>query len=114
MRSEAAALLKELELVADPRALVSQLKVGAQQVVEIARPFPSTRASSSWTSRPRPSRVRDETLFRQIKRLKQSGVGLIYITHKLDELPEIADDITVFRDGKFVAAKEFRDVTRTK
>ena len=53
-----------------------------------------------------------DVLFRQIKRLKQNGVGLIYITHKLDELPAIADDITVFRDGKFVGAKEFHEVSR--
>ena len=51
-------------------------------------------------------------LFRQIRRLKQNGVGIIYITHKLDELPEIADDITVFRDGAFVGARQFGEVTR--
>ena len=51
-------------------------------------------------------------LFRLIKRLKERGTGIIYITHKLDELPQIADDITVFRDGRFIAAKPFAETSR--
>ena len=49
-----------------------------------------------------------ESLFRLIRQLKQRGVGIIYITHKLDELPQIADDVTVLRDGRFIAEKPFR------
>jgi len=113
MNADAAALLTELELDADPRTLVSQIKVGAQQVVEIAK---ATSFNSRVIIMDEPtSAISDheiEVLFRQIKRLKQNGVGLIYITHKLDELPEIADDITVFRDGKLVGQREFREVTR--
>jgi ABC-type sugar transport system ATPase subunit len=113
MNADSAALLKELELDADPRTPLSQLKVGAQQVVEIARAI-SFNARVIIMDEPTSAITGHEieVLFRQIKRLKQSGVGLIYITHKLDELPEIADDITVFRDGRLVAQKEFRDVTR--
>jgi len=113
MNADAAALLKELELDADPRTLVSQLKVGAQQVVEIAKAI-SFNARVIIMDEPTSAitEYEIEMLFRQIKRLKQNGVGLIYITHKLDELPEIADDITVFRDGKLVGANEFREVTR--
>jgi ribose transport system ATP-binding protein len=51
-------------------------------------------------------------LFRLIRQLKARGTGIIYITHKLDELAEIADDITVFRDGRFIATKPFADTTR--
>jgi ribose transport system ATP-binding protein len=113
MNAEATALLRELELDADPRTLVSQLKVGAQQVVEIAKAL-SFNARVIIMDEPTSAITGHEiaVLFRQIKRLKQRGVGLIYITHKLDELPEIADDITVFRDGKFVGAKAFCEVTR--
>jgi ABC-type sugar transport system ATPase subunit len=113
MNREAAALLAELESDADPRTLVSQLKVGAQQVVEIARAI-SFNSRVIIMDEPTSAITEHEIamLFRQIKRLKQSGVGLIYITHKLDELPEIADDITVFRDGRFVGAKPFGEVTR--
>lgn len=113
MNADAAALLKELELDEDPRTLVSQLKVGAQQVVEIAKAI-SFNARVIIMDEPTSAITEHEIemLFRQIKRLKQTGVGLIYITHKLDELPVIADDITVFRDGKFVGAKPFNEVTR--
>ena len=84
---------------------MSQLRVGAQQVVEIAKAI-SFNSRVIIMDEPTSAITEHEieVLFRQIKRLKQNGVGLIYITHKLDELPEIADDITVFRDGKFVGA----------
>jgi len=113
MNADAAALLRELELDADPRTPVRQLKVGAQQVVEIARAI-SFKARVLIMDEPTSAITDHEVavLFRQIRRLKQNGVGIVYITHKLDELSEIADDITVFRDGKFVGAKEFSAVTR--
>jgi len=113
MNASAASLLRELELDADPRKPVSQLKVGVQQVVEIAKAL-SFKARVIIMDEPTSAITGQEIemLFRQIRRLKQSGVGLIYITHKLDELEEIADDITVFRDGKLVGQREFREVTR--
>jgi ABC-type sugar transport system ATPase subunit len=113
LNADAAALLAELESDADPRTLVSQLKVGAQQVVEIAKAI-AFNSRVIIMDEPTSAITEHEIamLFRQIKRLKQSGVGLIYITHKLDELPEIADDITVFRDGQLVGAKRFGEVTR--
>jgi ABC-type sugar transport system ATPase subunit len=113
MNADTAALLKELDLDADPRMPVSKLRVGAQQVVEIAKAM-SFNSRVIIMDEPTSAITEHEieVLFRQIKRLKQSGVGLIYITHKLDELREIADDITVFRDGKFVGTKEFHEVTR--
>ena len=113
MNREAAALLKELELDAGPRTLVSKLRVGAQQVVEIAKAM-SFNSRVIIMDEPTSAITEHEidVLFRLIKRLKQNGVGLIYITHKLDELPQIADDITVFRDGKFVGTKEFCEVSR--
>jgi ABC-type sugar transport system ATPase subunit len=113
MNADAAALLRELELDADPRTLVSQLKVGAQQVVEFAKAI-SFKSRVIIMDEPTSAITKREieVLFRQIKRLKEKGVGLVYITHKLDELPEIADDVTVLRDGKFVAEREFSDVTR--
>jgi ABC-type sugar transport system ATPase subunit len=113
MNADAAELLKELELDVDPRTHVSQLKVGAQQVVEIARAV-SFNARIIIMDEPTSAITEQEIkmLFRQIHRLKRNGVGVIYITHKLDELSEIADDITVFRDGKFIGTKRFGDVTR--
>lgn len=113
MNADAAVLLRELELDSDPRTPVSQLKVGAQQVVEIAKAL-SFKARVIIMDEPTSALTGHEIemLFRQIRRLKRNGVGLIYITHKLDELPEIADEITVFRDGRLVGQREFREVTR--
>ena len=53
------------------------------------------------------------TLFRLIKRLKAAGTGMIYITHKLEELFEIADDVTVFRDGKWVGSRPLAALDRS-
>ena len=115
MNQDAAALLAELELDANPRTPVSRLRVGAQQVVEIAKAI-SFRSRVIIMDEPTSAITEHEieVLFRQIKRLKQNGVGLVYITHKLDELPIIADDITVLRDGKFVATAALHEVSRDK
>ena len=113
MNREAKALLKELDLEVDPRTPVMRLRVGAQQVVEIAKAI-SFKSRVIIMDEPTSAITEHEikVLFRLIRRLKQSGVGIIYITHKLDELPEIADDVTVFRDGRLVGTREFCSVTR--
>jgi ABC-type sugar transport system ATPase subunit len=113
MNRDARALLAELELAADPRTPVGRLRVGAQQVVEIARAM-SFRSQVIIMDEPTSAITEHEiqVLFRLIRRLKQGGVGIIYITHKLDELPQIADDITVLRDGRLVGTKTFGEVTR--
>jgi len=113
MNAETTALLGQLELDVAPRTLVSKLKVGAQQVVEIAKAI-SFNARVIIMDEPTSaiSEHEVEVLFRQIHRLKACGVGLVYITHKLDELPRIADDVTVFRDGKLVGAMPFNQATR--
>ncbi len=113
MNREAAVLLAELELDVDPRTLVSRLRVGAQQVVEIAKAI-SFNSRVIIMDEPTSAITKHEinVLFRQIRRLKGDGVGLIYITHKLDELAEIADDITVLRDGKLVGTRRFCEVSR--
>jgi ABC-type sugar transport system ATPase subunit len=113
MNREAQALLQELDLDADPRTPVARLRVGAQQVVEIAKAM-SFQSRVIIMDEPTSAITEHEieVLFRLIHRLKQGGVGIIYITHKLDELPKIADDITVFRDGRLMGTREFREVTR--
>lgn len=112
MNCMASKLLARLELNVDPRALISSLRVGAQQVVEIAKAL-STDARVIIMDEPTSAISEQEVaaLFRIITELKRSGVGIIYITHKLDELPQIADDVTVLRDGEFVASVPFASVT---
>jgi ribose transport system ATP-binding protein len=112
MNRAAAALLARLELAVDPRTPIYKLRVGAQQVVEIAKAL-STDARVIIMDEPTSAISEQEiaALFRVIGELKRSGVGIIYITHKLDELPHIADDLTVLRDGEFIAARPFAEVT---
>lgn len=113
MNREALELLNQLELLVDPRTQVARLRVGQQQVVEIARAL-SVDARVIIMDEPTSAVTEQEidVLFRLIERLKQRGVGIIYITHKLDELPKIADHITVLRDGRFVGDRPFAEVTR--
>ena len=115
MNRAAAALLAEVELDVDPRTPVGRLRVGAQQVVEIAKAL-SFNSRVIIMDEPTSAITRHEVavLFRLIRQLKARGAGLIYITHKLDELAEIADDLTVFRDGRFIAARKFADTPRAE
>jgi ribose transport system ATP-binding protein len=112
MLSDARILLAPLDPDLDPRSLVSRFRVGAQQIVEIAKAL-SFNAQVIIMDEPTSAITEHEvtSLFRLIEQLKQQGVGIIYITHKLAELPRIADEITVLRDGRLIANKDFRDVT---
>lgn len=108
MHRDARELLAALELDVDPRTPVARLRVGAQQVVEIAKAL-SVQSRVIIMDEPT-SAITDqeiEVLFQLIHRLKAQGVGIIYITHKLEELRQIADDVTIFRDGQFVASDAY-------
>lgn len=105
-------LLKLFNLNIDPTIKVSSLTVAKQQMVEIIKAI-------SYNSRilimDEPTAALTETeindLFRVIKQLRQSGVGIIYISHRLAELKQIADRVTVMRDGKYVDTLDINDVT---
>ncbi len=113
MNDAATKLLAQLELEVDPRTPVAHLRVGQQQVVEIAKAL-SLDAQVIIMDEPTSALTEEEVavLFRLIRQLKQREVGIVYITHRLDELPKIADDVTVFRDGRLVGAQPFVEVTR--
>ncbi|HVW20335.1 MAG TPA: sugar ABC transporter ATP-binding protein [Opitutaceae bacterium] len=114
-RREAAAWLARLEVGLDPDLPVASLRVGERQMVEIAKAL-SLRARVLILDEPTSALSAQEaaSLFRQIRRLKEDGVGLIYITHRLDELPGLADDVTILRDGAFVAARPFAEIDRSE
>ncbi len=88
----------------DPRALVGDLRVGEQQLVEIARAL-SQNVRILIMDEPTSalSTAEVESLFRVIRELKAQGVAIIYISHKLDELLQIGDYVTVLRDGQLIA-----------
>mgnify|MGYP000852384493 FL=1 len=87
----------------DLKTRVSDLSVSAQQMVAIARAFQSSPSIIVFDE-PTSALSREETdnLFTIIRRLKTQGVGIVYITHRLEEVPEIADRVTIMRDGKVV------------
>jgi ribose transport system ATP-binding protein len=115
MNREARGLLDQLALDVDPRTPVERLRVGAQQIVEIAKAI-SFEARVLIMDEPT-SAITDqeiEVLFGLIRRLKREGVGIIYITHKLEELRAIADDVTIFRDGQLIAAEPYASLTHDR
>ncbi|MGK6319513.1 sugar ABC transporter ATP-binding protein [Sphingomonas sp. DT-204] len=95
----------------DPRALVSTLTIGQQQIVEIARAL-AQDARVLILDEPTSalSAAEAETLFGVIAELKARGVAIVYISHRLEELKRIGDHVTVLRDGRLVATAEMHDV----
>jgi ribose transport system ATP-binding protein len=107
MRSKTEALLQRLKLEVDPGTLVSELKVGQQQVVEIAKAL--LNDSEVIIMDEPTSAISDkevEVLFDIINDLKKQNKTIVYISHKLDELFRIADQCIIMRDGCFIESGE--------
>jgi ribose transport system ATP-binding protein len=98
-------LLRRLDSPIDVSARVADLRVGQQQMVEIARAL-ATEARILILDEPTSSLSQYEVarLFDALAELKGHGVALVYITHKLEEVAQIADDISVMRDGRMVGS----------
>jgi ribose transport system ATP-binding protein len=110
LNAQAAALFERLHLRLDPRARVGELSVARQQMVEIAKAlsFDSrVLIMDEPTAALNPEEVAE--LFRTVRRLKEQGVGMVYISHKMDELRQIADRVTVMRDGRTVGTRRMAD-----
>jgi ribose transport system ATP-binding protein len=105
--------LKQLDLKVSPTALVGELRVGQQQLVEIAKAL-AAHARVLIFDEPTSSLSAHEVevLFRVIADLKRSGVGLVYITHKFEELARVCDEIVILRDGQVVGGGPFSDFSR--
>ncbi|MEX2183580.1 MAG: sugar ABC transporter ATP-binding protein, partial [Chloroflexota bacterium] len=100
VRRRARDILDELEVDIDPARKVDTLRVGERQIVEIARAL-SRSAKLLILDEPTAalSQHETETLFGFVRRLRDQGVAIIYITHRLDEVTTIADQVQVLRDG---------------
>lgn len=111
LHREADKLLARLHLNYNSRRLVSELSIGQQQMVEIAKVL-SFKSRIIIMDEPTDALTDTETeaLFSIIKELKQQGCGIVYISHRLKEIFEICDDVTVLRDGHFVAEKPVADL----
>lgn len=103
MYSDTERFLNALELKLDPGQMVGKLNIAQRQMVEIIRAI-SFGARIIVMDEPTSSLTDTEVdvLFQAIRKLKAAGVGIIYISHRMSELDEIADRITVMRDGKYI------------
>ncbi len=112
---KATKLLKDLNLDIDPRTPVGNLGIGQQQLVEIAKAL-SKDAKILVLDEPTAALTESEveTLFTILRDLKARGVGMIYISHKLDEVFEMSDRITVLRDGRTVGTSNAADLDKDK
>ena len=113
MRRRTKELFERLDIGIDPQTEVRDLSVANRQMVEIAKAVSydsdiliMDEPTSALTER------EVEHLFKIIRTLKAQGKGIVYITHKMSELFEIADEVSVFRDGRFVGEHAASEVTR--
>ncbi len=107
----AAALMKRLEQDIDPNAPLGNLRIGQQQIVEIAKAL-AENARILILDEPTSalSATEVDVLFRVINDLKKQGVGIVYISHRLEELIRIGDYITVLRDGVITGSRSMQGV----
>ena len=108
MERNAAALLQQLGAAIRPGQAVRELRVGEQQIVEIAKAL-SQEAEVLIMDEPTSSLSERETrtLFDLIRDLKTKGNGIVYITHKMSEVSALSDEVTILRDGRLVKSVPF-------
>ena len=112
MEKDAKALLEKLGVELDPSTITGELQVSKQQMVEIAKALSINarvlimdEPTSALTAR------EIEELFTIIRQLKANGCGIVYISHRLEELAHITDRVTIMRDGKFIKSGNYKDMT---
>lgn len=105
-------LFDQLNILLDPRELVGNLSVAKQQMVEIAKAL-SFNSKVLIMDEPTAALTdaEIESLFKIINKLRQEGVGIIYISHRMEELKKIADRATIMRDGTYVNTVEMKETT---
>ena len=110
MRHKARETINRLGVDIDPKSVMKRLSVGQQQMIEIAKAL-MVDAKVLILDEPTAALtlVETELLFKSIRRLKESGVSIIYITHRMEEVFEICDCVTVLRDGEYIDTKSITD-----
>ena len=113
LRDKAQEVLDRLEVHIPLDAEAGSLRVGERQLLEIARAL-IQNAKILVLDEPSAalSNIEVERLFNVMSQLKSQGVGMVYITHRLDEVSRVADQVQVLRDGNSVLTKDAKDVTR--
>ncbi|MGI5987297.1 MAG: sugar ABC transporter ATP-binding protein [Dysosmobacter sp.] len=112
MRKRTKEIFDQLEVHVDPKAIMSTLPVSQRQMVEIAKAV-SYNAKIIVFDEPTSSLTETEVehLFRIINMLRDKGCGIIYISHKMEEILRISDDVTIMRDGQWVATRPASELT---
>ncbi len=115
MYADAQALFDEYDLKIDAKKLVRSLTMAQKQMVEIIKAV-SINAKIIIMDEPTSSLSTKETesLFRIIRKLKARGVAVVFITHRLDEIFEICDRMTVLRDGHYIGERDIKDITKAE
>jgi ribose transport system ATP-binding protein len=113
MRATAHAALAQLGEEIDTRALVTSLSIAQRQLVEIAKAL-SRKVRVLAMDEPSAALTENElhNLFKVIRRLKSEGVGVIYISHRIEEIFEIGDRVTILRDGKWIHTCPINEIDR--
>lgn len=115
MYEETKKIFDQLEILIDPREKVGHLSVSQCQMIEIAKAV-SYDAKIIVMDEPTSSLTEKEVehLFRIINQLKDKGCGIVYISHKMEEILKICDEVTIMRDGQWVATHPSKDLTTDK
>ena len=112
MYEDTAALLKRVRMDFDPKAQLGTLSVSQMQSVEIAKAV-SANCKVLILDEPTSSLTQNEVeaLFRIVDDLKAEGVAIVYISHKMDEILRISDEVTIMRDGQYIGTWEAKELT---
>ena len=115
MYEETKKILDELEIDVNPKVKMAKLSVSQRQMVEIAKAV-SYNAKILVLDEPTSSLTNEEVnhLFKIINKLRDKGCGIIYISHKMEEILQISDDVTIMRDGKWIDTIPAKDLTTDK
>lgn len=112
-KEEAERILERLEYPVDVDMQVSDLRVGQQQMIEIARNLAEEHLKILIMDEPTSSlsEMEVEALFRVMRDLLKQGTAIVYISHRLEEIMKIGDNVTIFRNGRLVARSEVKDTS---
>ena len=112
MYEDTAALLKKVRMDFEPQQMLGELSVSQMQSVEIAKAV-SANCKVLILDEPTSSLTQNEVeaLFRIVEDLKRDGVAIVYISHKMDEILRISDEVTIMRDGQYIGTWPAREMT---
>ncbi|MBQ9030515.1 MAG: sugar ABC transporter ATP-binding protein [Parasporobacterium sp.] len=113
MEKTAGDIFRQFNIEIDPSTVVYKLSSAQMQIVEIAKAISKNVRVLIMDEPTAPLTIREvDILMEIINRLKEQGVSILYISHRLDEIFAIADRVTIMRDGQYIETREIQDVTR--